>query len=325
MDLLAPLQRFDHAQQRHATLAVPIAVLKKFSDDQAGGLAALMAYYAFFALIPLLLVFVTILGFVFHGNASIQKTIADSTVSHFPIIGKDLRTKSLTGSATSLVIGVAVLLWAGLGVTNAARNAFDKAWAVPFKNRPNFFTGRLRGLGLVATLGVLLVISSVASGIVTSGLGGTAVKVGAMISSFVLNLAVLAAAFRWLTSAAVPTRQMWIGVLVGALLWTGLESLGGVYVTHVLNKASNTYGFFALSIGLLAYLHLAARLTMYAAELNVVLVRKLWPRSLFAPTLPTDEKALAALARIEERVQQETIEVHFDEEPVKTSGPEPPA
>jgi membrane protein len=324
MDLLVPLRRFDRFQQRHAALGVPVAVLKKFSDDGAGGLAALCAYYAFFSIIPLLLVFVTILAFVFHGNESVQKTITDSTVAHFPVIGSDLKTKDLTGNITSLVIGVAVLLWAGLGVTQAAHNAFDKIWAVPYKNRPDFFMSRVRGLGLVATLGVLLVISSLASGIVTGGLGGTAVKVGGLISSFALNLGVLAAAFRFMTAAAVPTRSLWIGVVVGALMWTGLESLGGVYVSHVIKNATNTYGFFALSIGLLAYLHLGARMTMYAAEINVVLVRELWPRSLFAPTLPSDERALAALAKVEERTQNQTIEVHFDDAPVATPIPEPP-
>ena len=62
------MHAFDRAQRKHPVLAVPVAVVKKFGDDQGGGLAALVAYYSFFSLFPLLLVFVTVLGFVLQGN-----------------------------------------------------------------------------------------------------------------------------------------------------------------------------------------------------------------------------------------------------------------
>jgi YihY family inner membrane protein len=325
MDLLRPLRAFDRVQQRTRFLAVPIAVVKKFADDQAGGLAALVAYYAFFSIFPLMLVFVTILGYVFHGDPSTQESIKNSVLGHLPIIGNEIQTHELQGSALTLVIGVLFLLWAGLGVTTAAQNAFDRIWAVPFKERPNFFKSKLRGFALVSVLGLLFVLSSLSTGLVTGGLGNLAVKLGAIGSSLLLNLAILAAAFRLLTAAAVPSRSMWIGVLVGAVLWTGLEAIGGWYVSHVLKNASATYGVFALSIGLLVWLHVGAQATLYAAELNVVLIRSLWPRSLLSPPLATDEKTLTALAKVEERTERETIEVHFEPEPtaVKT-GDRPP-
>ena len=80
VDLLAPVKKFDGFQQRNRALRVPFAVIKKFGDDQAGSLAALVAYYAFFSLFPLLLVFVTVLGFVLHGDPSAQKSVANSVL-----------------------------------------------------------------------------------------------------------------------------------------------------------------------------------------------------------------------------------------------------
>src|SRR5947209_16216715 len=105
MDFLAPVRRFDDAQQRSRWLALPLAVVKKFGDDGAGSLAALVAYYGFFALFPLLLLFTTVLGFVLQGNPSAQKSILDSALGQFPIVGSQLHTHSLTGSGVALVVG----------------------------------------------------------------------------------------------------------------------------------------------------------------------------------------------------------------------------
>ncbi len=312
MDLLRPIRAFDRRQQRRHWLAVPVAVLKKFSDDQAAGLAALIAYYAFFSLFPLLLVFVTVLGFVLHGDPSAQHSISNSVLGKFPIIGQQIQGRQLHGRTVALVIGIAAAVWAGLGVTQAAQNAFDKVWAVPFKERGDFFSKRLRGFALVLALAALFIASSLASGLVTGGLGGAAVKLVGIAFSLLLNLGLFAASFRLLTAASVPTRCLWIGVVVGSVLWEILQILGGYYVGHVVRHASSTYGLFALVIGLLAWLHLGAQATLYAAEINVVVVRRLWPRSLLDPPVPGDERTLAALAKVEERHEREKIDVRFE-------------
>ena len=119
MDLLAPVKRFDDFQQRNGALPVPLAVVKKFGDDQAGSLAALVAYYAFFSLFPLLLVFVTVLGFVLSGDPSAQRAVENSVLGQFPIISDQIRGQQLQGHALALVIGVLTTLFAGLGVTDA--------------------------------------------------------------------------------------------------------------------------------------------------------------------------------------------------------------
>src|SRR5258708_4578914 len=148
MELLAPVRRFDRYQQSHRGLALPGAVVKKFGDDQGGSLAALVAYYAFFSIFPLLLVFVTVLGYVLQGDPGAQKSIENTALAKFPIIGEQVQLKALHGHAVALVIGVVGALIGGLGVTIAAQNAFDRVWAVPFKHRPDVLHPRLRGIAL---------------------------------------------------------------------------------------------------------------------------------------------------------------------------------
>src|ERR1700761_3669576 len=111
-----------------------MAVVRKFGNDQAGSLAALVAYYAFFSIFPLLLVFTTILGFVLQGNKDLYDDVTNSVLAQFPVVGHQLQSHALTGKVSALVLGLLTSLWGGLGVTNAAQSAFDKVWAVPFKD-----------------------------------------------------------------------------------------------------------------------------------------------------------------------------------------------
>ncbi len=311
MDILRPVRVFDRYQQRHTWLAVPMAVVKKFGDDQGGSLAALVAYYAFFSLFPLLLVMTTVLGFVLKGNKSAQDAVENSVLGQIPIIGPQIKVHALTGSVSSLVIGLFISLLGGLGVTGAAQNAFDRVWAVPFKDRPDFLRSRLRGLALIGALGVLFIIATVITGLI-NGLGGPGVKVAGVVISLILNFGIFAGAFRFLTAATVPTRCLWIGASVAAVFWAILQFFGGFYIKHVLKHNSSVGAEFGLVIALIVFLHLGALLTLYAAEINVVVARRLHPRSLLGPPARrADRKTLAALAKVEERHDTEEVDVSF--------------
>src|SRR5690349_2490921 len=107
------LHRADAVHRRRAWLAFPMGVAKKFGEDQAGQLAALIAYYAFFSLFPLLLLLFTVLGYALHGNPDVRDSIVDSTLAQFPVIGDQIRSNvgSIKGSGPGLVIGVLGALW----------------------------------------------------------------------------------------------------------------------------------------------------------------------------------------------------------------------
>ncbi len=290
-----------------------MAVVRKFGNDQAGSLAALVAYYAFFSLFPLLLVFTTILGFVLQHDPSAMQSVESSVRKNFPGISNIIHFSSLHGSVVALVLGILTSLWSGLGVTNAAQNAFDRVWAVPFKNRPDFLRSRLRGIGLLVVLGVLFIVATGASGIVSGGLGGPLAKVAGIAIALMVNVILFFAAFRLMTANSVETRCLWIGVVTAAVLWTILQAIGGVYIHHVVSHLSSAYASFAVIIALLVWLHLGAQMTLYAAEINVVVARKLWPRSLMGPPdIRADQETLTALAKVEERHDQEKVHVTFE-------------
>ncbi len=312
MGLRAQAARLDRFQQLHAALAIPLAVQKKFSDDQAGNLASLVAYYAFFALFPLLLVFVTVLGFVLSGDQSALDSVKSSVLGRFPVIGSTIQGNALSGSALALVIGIAASLWAGLGITQAATQAFDRVWAVPMKERPSFLAGRIRGIVLLLALGALFLVASAASGLVSGGLGGTGLLIAGIAISVLLNFALFIVSFKVLCTAELTWRSLIPGAVLTAVVWEVLQVLGGVYIDHI-KRSGNVYGTFALVIGVLAWLHLGAQLTLYCAEINVVIERRLWPRSMFgAPVEAADQEARAALAKVEERSDEQQIEVRFE-------------
>src|SRR5262249_57179359 len=115
-----------------------------------------------------------------------------------------------------------------------------------------------------------------------------------------------------MTNATVATRDLFPGVGVAAILWTIIQALGGYYIGHVLKHAQDTYAQFGFVIALLIWLHLGAQMTIFSAEINTVLARKLWPRSFFGPPLAeADQATLTALAKVEERSEAETIDVEF--------------
>lgn len=277
------LHAFDAYQQRKRRLSFAIAVYKRFSDDEGSQLGALIAYYGFLSLFPLLLAFVTVLGFVLEGNPKAQESIVHSTLSQFPIIGTQLQRNihSLRGNVLALLIGVLGSLLAGLGITGTTQTAFNKIWEIPRQQRANFLVWRLRGLGLLVVFGVLSIASTVIAGYVTAQTRGPlAIGLGVM-AALAANLLLFFSVFRMLTAEEVRTRELLPGVILAAVLWQILQHVGGLYVDHVVRHAKETSGLFAFVLGLLSWLYLGGQVTLIAAEMNVVRARELWPRRLF--------------------------------------------
>ena len=308
------LERADRWQARHPAVAVPIAVVKKFSEDDAPGLGVQVAYWGFFSVFSLLLAFVSILGFAFENDPSFQKRVLDSALELMPVIGPQIsgHTGTLTGSGVALAIGLVGALWTGLGVTLAIGNALDRIWAVPGPERAGFVKSRLRGLLVLASVGAATVAATAAVGLATAGAITPAVgEVLGVAVAAGIDLVVFLASFRLLTAAPVTIRQVLPGAVVAAGCWLLLQAVGGAYVTQVLKGSTQTYGGFAAVIGLLAWLLIAAQITLMAAELNVVLARKLWPRSLAGQLRPADERTMRDSATAEQRDSREQISVAF--------------
>lgn len=324
-----PLERgvrtVDRAQQRFGPAGFVFGVVKKFGDDRAGSLAALIAYYGFLSLFPLLLLLVTILGIIAGGNSSVAHQVETSAVSQFPVVGKQLRSSIHALHANNPVawfIGVLGLLWGSQGASQSGQFAMAEVWNVPGVVRPNYWVRLARTALMLLVLGIFLVASTGLAGVSSFGGAPSAlIRTATSVGSFLCNVVLFGLSFRVLTPKQVATRQLLPGVVLGALAYTILQLAGTALVDHELRHSSELYGFFGIVIGLLAFIYLAAEITMYAAELNVVLANRLWPRSIVQPPLTSaDEKVLAAVAQQGKRRPEQHVRVRF-EDPSEAADP----
>jgi uncharacterized BrkB/YihY/UPF0761 family membrane protein len=171
----------------------------------------------------------------------------------------------------------------------------------------------LRAMLMLLLLGVIT-LASAGAGSVGAGSDNWLLGILGIAMSIVLNLILFLLAFRILTSEDVTWGDVFPGALIAASAWTALQAIGGYIVSHQLQGASDTYGTFAIVIGLLAWIYLGAQVTLFAAEVNVVRKRRLWPRAIVQPPLTdADERAPQSYAEQEERRPEEDVVVKIDD------------
>jgi YihY family inner membrane protein len=315
------LRRVDGFQRAHAVLAFPVAVIKKFGDDRASQLAALIAYYGFFSVFPLLLVFATVAAFVIEGNPELQQRLIDSVLHQFPVVGPEIgktideSVNQLSGSPVALTVGVVGALWTGTAVVAAAQQAMDDIWDVPRVDRPGLLGRMIRAFLLLFVFAASIVLSTFLAGTGTeTGWAMMLLRAISIVGLVLVSVGVFAFAFRVLTVATVTWRQVLPGAIVAAIGWTALLMAGRWIVERQISQASAIYGFFATVIGLLAWIYLASQLFLLAGEINVVGARRLWPRSLIAPPFASEDRKVLASQVEEERARpEERVDVRFEE------------
>jgi YihY family inner membrane protein len=308
------LARLDRLQQRHGALGFPLAVLRKFGDDQGSSRAVAVAYGGLFALFPLLLLFSTLLGFFLHGDPHLRRQVLDSAVARLPVLGGELKANSLGGSGLALGFGIVGLLYGTQGLGQAGLNAMNGIWNVPYVDRPSFWRQRLRGMAALGAFGLSLVAATVLADLghlfIHGPLSGTATLLGAL----AINLAAFVVVFRVLTSERLSVRDVLVGAALASVLWEVLQVFGSLYVGHIVTRDSATYGFFAIVIGLISWVSLGAQLTLLAAEVNVVRRDRLWPRSISRGALTgADRLVYERLAHMETRRRGVSVAVRFDD------------
>jgi len=330
---MSTVSRIDAFQRAHPVIGFPLAVAYKFFDDQGIYLAALLTYYGFLSLFPLLLLLASVLGFVLDDNPDLQGRILDSTLSQFPVVGEQLRDpQGLQGNGAAAIIGAIVVIYGALGVAQAMQNAVNVAWAVPRHKRPNPLTARGRSLLLVATAGVAVLATTTLSafaGAVGAGDGSInsptalAVTVGAV----AVDALILAVAFRIATASSVPFGAVLPGAVFASIVWQLLQVFGSAYVDGVVRDAGLAYGVFAIVLGLLAWIFLAALGVVVGIEINVVRAKRLYPRALLTPftdnveLTSADRRSYADAAIAQRHKGFEHVVVSFDAAPNR--DPEP--
>ncbi len=322
----------DRFQRRYPVLGVPIAVIYKYGDDQGTYLAVIVTYYALFAILPLLLLATTILGFVLQGDPELQQRVLESALSQFPVIGDQFRRPGgMAGSTTAVVVGSLLAIYGAMGLGAAVQNATNIAWQVPRNSRPNPILLRLRGLLIVAFGGVAVLGLTTASVLISNTtliawFEGSPLRWLARVVSVLVTGGVLYVLMR--LSAARPDRARTTlpGAMVTAVLWHIVQQLGAIYVTHVLAGANALNQAFGVVLGLMAALYLISVSGMLGVELNVVLDRHLWPRALLTPftdavrLTEADRRAYSGYAAAQRHKGFETVTVDFGDDAHERDG-----
>jgi YihY family inner membrane protein len=312
------IRRVDAAQQRHKAPALIVGLIKKYGDDNGGVLVANLAHSAFVSLFPLLLVLVTLLGLVASNDAAVRHQVLHAVARQVPIIGnqltgnvQQLRRSSIIG----LFVGLIVLIWGATGLAQAGLFMMVQVWNLPGPARPGYLQRLGRALEFLAILGLGVAVTTLLTSLGLYGHGPSLLDIAGEILVAVANIGMFFLSFRVLTPKGVPTRKLVPGVIAGGLAWTVLQALGTYVVGH-LRHTDAIYGTFATVLVLLAWISLSVEITVYAAELNVVLARRLWPRSIVQPPLTEADRAvLAAQALQNQRREDQRVEVSYDDLP----------
>ncbi len=295
---MSRLTKADAFQKRHKPAAVAVAAGRKFSEDQSTNLASMIAFWAFFSIFPLLMVMVTILGWVL--PASDKDNVLGHVANFFPLLNPST-VHGLTGSWWALAVGGLTALWSGLGVVRTVQTAFNSVWEIPIHERPGLKEQVLRSLRVLCTIGVGLVVSTFISALVTGSSAGLHLgvigKIAGLLVAIALDVALFIAAFRMLTDRDISSRDVLPGAVFSGLVFFILTELSSFIISRHLKSAQSTYGEFATVITILWWFYLQSVVTLLGAQINVVLKERLYPRSLInAPQTEADHRALQAYA-----------------------------
>jgi YihY family inner membrane protein len=287
-------RKLDNLQQRHRIVAILFAINKKFGDDKCGALAAQLTYYGFLTLFPLLLIVVTVLGIIAGGSSSIEHRILHSALAQIPVIGNNDGPLSFSrnihslrrDSGWSMAIGILGLLWGSLGSVQNGQYAMAQVWNVRMVDRPGFAPRTIRSLeALGVTAGALALSTALSSFVSLNSTSSWPLRALEVIGTLIVNAALMMAIFRIMTPKVVRSSDLLLGAMVAAVAYTALQIVGALLVGHELRDMSQTYGVFAVVLGALWWIYLVVRVVLYAAEANVVVARRLWPRGIVVPPL----------------------------------------
>lgn len=305
----------DHAQESRAPLSIAVAVVKKMGEDRSGELSAAVAFYSFFSIFPLLLVFGTLSGIAFDAYPDLRAQAVDVVVRQFPR-SPELRNLviGIRGSPFALFGGMIGAMWGALGAVSVLRASFDRTWAVPIRERIGQPKATVQNLSVLLQVGLGL-----GAALVTGSLGQFwspfpwGREFGGLVMSTAFGVASFAAMFRSLSPQGLGWRALLPGLLLSTAAWLTLQAIGSKLVAQQIGNQNSATGVFTSGLVLISWLALMAKLVIVGNELNAVLCRGWWPRSIASPGESiSDRRTLRAHAQVEERVDSERVVVMFE-------------
>jgi membrane protein len=292
------IERLDDFQRRHKFVAFCFAVIKKYSEDQMGNQAALLTYYAFMSLFPLLLVLATVTQLVVLHNAQLENSILHGATSYFPVLGNQLATHihSLHKNGLALLIGTVIILYGARGVADVFRRGVNRVWYRSSSSGMNIFESAWVSMKIICAGGIGLVVAAISAGLAaTAGHGLVFRLLSICISAFILFW-IFMYLLRLSLLPKTPFRELRLAASCAVIGLIVLQIVGGFILIHVLKNLDALYSIFATTLGLIFWLYLQAQAIYYAIEIAATHEKLLWPRSLSGNRRTSaDERATAKI------------------------------
>jgi membrane protein len=313
----------NHFQARHFIIAFPFAVFRKYADDKASRLSAMLTYYGFISLFPILLLLTAILQMILRGNPDLQQRIIDTIIPEQLRATVEQALTNLPSAGIPLAIGIISLLLAGLGGAYAAYAAVTQILAIPYRKWYGFGPRYIR---VIATL-LLLIFGAIGLGVLLTVSGREHIPVvGSPAWNFVIALGflwlLLHFSIKLLAPRKVPLSETWVGVTLASISLLLLINLAGRLLALIVEQRTAVYGVFASFIGLLAFAFLMAQAIVISAEISTVWAWRLWPRSVdIMEYFDADVRAMQLLANMEERMPRERVSIDFVDDPKDDPDP----
>jgi len=276
-----------------------VAVLKKFSNDQANFFVLSLGWYGFVAIYPLLLIFVT--GLQLIGEKSLGLHIID-ILHRFPVIGKEFGSgegnRHLFSSVLGLLVGTLGLSYGALGVTRVLQKSFYHVWNIPRLEKRNTVSKYGRHFIALVILGITFLLNAAAASFATANGNQIALDILSVALICIINVFTYYVIFLLQGPNKRSTAIIWPGAFFAGISFTLMTTLGAGLTEHELSHSSETYGAFAQVIGVVTFLFVVSKITIYACELNCVIDKKLFPRSLGKMSLtPADRLVYELLTK----------------------------
>jgi membrane protein len=302
----------DALQRRHGVLGFPYAVVTKYVDDGGWRHAALITYYGFLSIFPILLVATSVVSRVLVNRPALREDMVEALLP--PALQSTVSTAlaAMPTSGLPLGLGIAGLVLSGTGVVFSAYETLNQLAGVPRRSRFHWISRYTRVVLMVV---VVLVggLGVAALTVASAWLPDQLQRAAASIATALVVFLVLVTAAALLVARRVPLRTSILPAATGAVVVTVVLALGARLLGPLVERAGPVYGSFATVAGIFTLLYLVSQALLYAAEVAVVQHRGLWPRALVTsrPT-PADVAALTLLATVQERIPVQRVEVEFD-------------
>ncbi|MDB5169971.1 MAG: hypothetical protein JWN82_367 [Candidatus Saccharibacteria bacterium] len=278
----------DAFQRRHRPTAFMHAVIKKYSDDQAGYQAALVTYYGFLSLFPLLLILTTVAGIIGHNNPEFGHDLVESVSRYFPVFAQALddSVRGFGKNGLALAIGLLFALYGARGIADAFRHAVNHIWHVPLAKRSGFPRSLLRSAGLIFGGGGGFIAAALLAGWTASAGRGWSSAIVSVLVNLGILYAVFMLIFRMSLPLSLPRRKFRLSAVICAIGIAVLQMVGVIVLTRESEHLATTYSaLFATTLGLMAWIYLQIQVVIYSVEIATVKDSKLWPRSLSGQNL----------------------------------------